>query len=227
MFPLGSDYRPTRAEMEGRQAPPPPDVLQRSLSQAGDGVLAAWEELEEALGRLLTGAPREAALPCLLATAALHALHTRLALVGRTFDSAHAPVEARASPLPRAHRTVLRRFQERIATCTSAAHCAPGDSARPLRLPHRADSSLLRPLLLRLRGGGAGVLGARPRRSAAQRASAARRSAARLRTRLLPAACFLRHGVARRQLPSVRHRAQGASSRGPPKTRPPMVRPRR
>jgi hypothetical protein len=81
--------------MEGCAPKPPPDAVQRSMSLAGEGVLAAWDELEEALGHLLTGAPRDAALPCLLAVAALHALHTRLSFVGRSSDSAHTPVEAR------------------------------------------------------------------------------------------------------------------------------------
>lgn len=87
MFPMGSDYRPTPSELN---APPSTPEEVRLL---GEGVQAAWSEMEDTLGSLLSGAPRDAALPCVLAAAALHALYVRLSLVGHTTDQAHAPVE--------------------------------------------------------------------------------------------------------------------------------------
>jgi hypothetical protein len=130
MFPMGMDYRPTRAELEGRAPPAEPDAVQRSLAAAGDGVLQQWGALEDALEEALEGAPRDAALPAVLAAAAAHALHVRLLLPAALAGGAAAAVAAAAAP------------------------------AEPLALCAAFYAASLADALLRWRSGGAGALSA-------------------------------------------------------------------
>jgi hypothetical protein len=146
MFP-GLDYRPTRAELEGRAPKPPPDAVQRAVAAAGENVLAGWGELEDALEDALEGAPRDALLPGVLAAAGAHALYVRVALLGA---DAHAPVEVRAKhaacvgreaqPLRLLRRRARRLHRacgmQRAAAQAAAAHAPRERAHTPRALPN-------------------------------------------------------------------------------------------
>ena len=80
MFPVGPA---TRSRCDDAQ-PDSESVarFQQGLEPAGEGVVHAVSELELALGALLTGAPRDVAVPLVCCAASAHALYTRLVLVG-------------------------------------------------------------------------------------------------------------------------------------------------
>ena len=134
MIPMGMDYRPTRAELEGRAAVPEPDAVQRTMTQAGEGVVAAWVDLEETLGDVLEGAPREVAVPAVCCVASGHALFVRLFEVG---NDAAVPAEVRTPHNTRAV-VCLSDLRERALR----VRCVTGSrSARPCASPRTSPSS--------------------------------------------------------------------------------------